>query len=282
MNILQRIKDGANRATEKAQGAVEVGKLNGQITEVEKEMELHFVEMGRAFYDGYRSEDLTVAERDMMKHSKACDGLQKEIDDLRRRIAELKNEKLCKCGRTVELDANFCPACGRNLNDDQPAKKRAESRPASSAAVLEEEDYGETKIYKEPVHEYKEYKEYEEHEEDEEDEEDDVRTYDREEAGASAERKYEYDYSASSDWEESEEEEGYPDERERRQAEELERERERQLELDRRIRYWKENNEEDTEKTPADTQRDTVKCQICRADLPKGSKWCPRCGAEQI
>ncbi|MCJ8011870.1 zinc ribbon domain-containing protein [Paenibacillus sp. KQZ6P-2] len=271
MNILQRIKDGASRATEKAQGAVEVNKLSGQIAEVEKEMELHFIEMGRAFYDGYRSEDLTEAEREMMKHSKECDVLQKEIEDLRRRIAELKNEKLCQCGRTVELGANFCPACGRNLNEEEPPKKRAESRTASSAAMFEDEDYGETKIYKEPVLKDEDYEDF-----------NDVRLYDREEAGASMERKFEYDYSSNLDWEDPKEEEDFPDERERRQAEELERERERQLELDRRIRYWKENNDGASEKSPAESQRESVKCQICRADLPKGSKWCPRCGAEQI
>ena len=271
MNILQRIKDGANRATEKAQGAVEVGKLNGQIAEVEKEMELHYVEMGRAFYEGYRAEDLTLAEREMIKHSKACDALQKEIDEIRGRIAELKNEKLCICGRTVELDANFCPACGRNLNEEQTAKKRSESRAASSAAAFQTDDYAETKIYKEPVHQDEDYEDYKEE-----------RLYDREEAGASAERNYEYDYSTDPNWEEPEQEDAYSDERERRQSEELERERERQLELDRRIRYWKENNDGSPEKAPVESQRDLVKCQICRADLPKGSKWCPRCGAEQI
>ncbi len=271
MNILQRIKDGANRATEKAQGAVEIGKLNGQIDEVEKEMELHFMEMGRAFYEGYKAEDLTRAEREMIKHSKACDSLQEEIDDIRQRIAELKNEKLCKCGRTVELDANFCPACGRNLKEEAKPDKRSESRAAAAAAVFESEDYGETKIYKEPAPRDEDFEDY-----------DDVRAYDREEAGASAERNYEYDYAPDKGWDEPEEDEVYADERELRQAEELERERERQLELDRRIRYWKENNDGVAEKPAVETPRDTVKCQICRADLPKGSKWCPRCGAEQI
>ncbi len=89
-----------------------------------------------------------------------------------------------------------------------------------------------------------------------------------------------YDFPGGNDWKEPQEED-FADERERRQAEELERERERQLELDERIRFWKENNDGKTEAAGA-SQRDSVKCQICRADLPKGSKWCPRCGAEQI
>ncbi|MNE40502.1 hypothetical protein D3C80_1345290 [compost metagenome] len=72
-------------------------------------------------------------------------------------------------------------------------------------------------------------------------------------------------------------------ERERREADELERERERQLELDRRIRDWKGGGlSEEAAAYSEEGVRDMVKCQICRADLPKGSMWCPRCGSEQI
>lgn len=265
MKILQRLKDGANRATEKAQGAVEISKLNNQIADVEKEMQFHFMEMGRVFYEGYSEEDMTLAEKEMLKHCKTCDGLQEEIEQLRRRIAELKNEKLCKCGRTVELDANFCPSCGRSLKGEAPASARDEGRKPPAAAKFEDEDFGETKIYREPVVQDDDDFEFE-------------LAFDKEEAGAAAESLY--DFPGGNDWKEPQEED-FADERERRQAEELERECERQLELDERIRFWKENNDGKTEAAGA-SQRDSVKCQICRADLPKGSKWCPRCGAEQI
>lgn len=265
MNILQRIKDGANRATEKAQGAVEVSKLNGQIAEVEKEMELHFMEMGRSFYEGYSDENMSRAEKEMLKHCKACDELKLEIDELRRRIAELKNEKLCKCGRTVQLDANFCPSCGRSLKEGQTPRRHDDSRDAG-ATMFQEDDFGETKIYKEPA---------------QDDEFNFDHVYGKDETGASEERNYDYDLAPGKEWD-AMEEDSPADERERLKEDELERERERQLELDRRIRFWKENNEGETEAPVSGSPRETVKCQICRAELPKGSKWCPRCGAEQI
>ncbi|MNV75833.1 hypothetical protein D3C71_1691500 [compost metagenome] len=71
-----------------------------------------------------------------------------------------------------------------------------------------------------------------------------------------------------------------PGELDRRMADELERERERQLELDRRIRDWQAQGGHEHGETEG--TREMVKCQICRADLPKGSMWCPRCGSEQI
>lgn len=59
MNFLQRIKDGASRVSEKAQSSVEIGKLNGHISDIEHEMEIEFMKMGKLFYDGYRSKDLS-------------------------------------------------------------------------------------------------------------------------------------------------------------------------------------------------------------------------------
>ena len=63
MKLLQRIKNGANKATERAQHAVEIGKLNNQIVGLQQEQEVHFTDMGRIFYEGYRAQDMTRAEK---------------------------------------------------------------------------------------------------------------------------------------------------------------------------------------------------------------------------
>lgn len=242
MNFIERVKDGANRAKGKAQSVVEVSKINGQIAEIEKEMDIHFLKMGKVFYEGYCSEDVRIAEKEMVSLSKTCDGLRADIDELRGRIADLKNERLCKCGKVVALNVNFCPHCGTKMSEDQPKQQQ------------EKEVYGEKKtIYPEPTNilipEMPLY-------------EDEQEVLVEEEAPQDLER-------------------------ERRQIEELERERERQLELDRRIRYWKDNNHSeanglDDEEDAEGAAKETFKCQICAADLTLGSKWCPRCGAEQI
>lgn len=49
MKLIQRIKEGANRATEKAQHAVEISKINSQITTIQQEMDVHFLRMGQIF-----------------------------------------------------------------------------------------------------------------------------------------------------------------------------------------------------------------------------------------
>ncbi|MEK5234570.1 zinc ribbon domain-containing protein [Paenibacillus sp. FSL L8-0470] len=257
MNFLQRIKDGASRVSEKAQSSVEIGKLNGHISDIEHEMEIEFMKMGKLFYDGYRSKDLSLAEGKMVEHSRACLKLQEQIEELRFRIAELKNEKLCTCGNVVALDANFCPKCGRKL--EEPASRK-EAVPVTVHSIHEDEEedqyYGEEEL-----------------------------TEAEKELAMRSEQRTVYTEVLPVDHELPQEEYGgavQDTERSRREADELERERERQLELDRRIRDWKAGEPAEEAASSEGGVRDIVKCQICRADLPKGSMWCPRCGSEQI
>lgn len=60
MKFLQRIKDGAGKVTDKAQNAVEIGRLNTQIHNIEREMDLYFQRMGEVFYEGYRVKDMSL------------------------------------------------------------------------------------------------------------------------------------------------------------------------------------------------------------------------------
>jgi len=239
MDIMKRIKNSANRATGKAQSMVEVNKIKGQIIEIEDKMDVHFLSMGKVFYEGYQAEDMRVAETEMVKLSRACDNLRGEIDDLRERIAELKNERLCQCGHVVALDVNFCPHCGTKLSENESKHRKGNSTYTEKKSILPEDLEILDPAYSDPD-------EQEEQVESVDDQPQDV-------------------------------------EKERRQAEELERERERQLELDRRIRHW--NNDKSGEKVVEDevvATEGTFNCQICAVDLQLGSKWCPRCGAEQI
>lgn len=277
MKLIQRIKEGANRATEKAQHAVEISKINSQITLIQQEMDVHFLRMGQIFYEGYRASDMSVAETEMTQLSTACDELQDEIDELRSRIAQLKNAHLCTCGAVVPLDANFCPKCGCKLNEEQAASRQV-------AAVREEIpkdaysfDLRRPESAKDAAPAYTEYTEHEVYEQ----EQDELHEM-YEPAGS--ERNYEVsDFTPEEkaafdeEWERRRQEEI---EKEHRRLEEQERERERQEELDERIRYWKANNSGADK--PATQVREHIKCQICTVELPKGSKWCPRCGAEQI
>ncbi|ANA80791.1 zinc ribbon domain-containing protein [Paenibacillus glucanolyticus] len=283
MNILQKLKDGANRATEKAQHVVEVNKLNSQIAEIEQQRSSYYLQMGKVFYEGYRLQDMTIAEKEMVELAQTCDGLQEQIEAIRNRIAVLKNERVCECGRVVALDANFCPYCGNKLanlmNPEESAPEEPKEQQERKSMLFDDHEYAaaEEQQEREELHSY-EYRqnpdpyEVDSYEPEPEPEHDRDRGRELEDIELS-------EPEVDGDQLRLEQEE---QEKERRHWEELERERERQLELDRRIRFWQENNQSQDYVGDDEETRDMVKCQICSVDLPKGSKWCPRCGAEQI
>lgn len=252
MNFLQRIKDGAGRATEKAQHAVEINKINSQIANIKHEMSVNYTEMGRIFYEGYRAQDMSLAEEKMMELSAECDVLQDEIDELREKISLLRNERVCACGHVSDLEANFCPKCGRALTGSEKVSHVSFTQAKPEAAATSADDEPEVEEKEEDF--FKELLLSEE----------EIPPADYDLGDFLPEEKEEFD----AEWE-------------RRRQEEIQRESERQQELDERIRYWKENNQHQG-KVESELPRETVKCQICAAELPKGSKWCPHCGAEQI
>lgn len=113
MNFLQRIRDGAGRASERAQSAVEIGKLNSHISDIQREIEVHYLRMGQVFYENYSKRNTAPAEEEILELCTACDLLTEEIAELRSRIADLRNEQLCECGARLDAEAVSCPHCGR-------------------------------------------------------------------------------------------------------------------------------------------------------------------------
>lgn len=263
MSFMKRIKDSASRVTEKAQSSVEIGKLNGLISDIEREMEVEFTKMGRLFYEGYRSKDMSVAEGKMVELARTCSKLQEKIEVQRARIAELKNERLCSCGNVVALDANFCPKCGSKLEELTTSRKIPS--PPVFVKTVDEDEEDEDQYYGA----------------------DELTDEEKEIAMKLHPQSVVYSEILPSEDDEPPLEEyaanEHDIERDRRHADQLERERQRQLELDRRIRDWNANeHQEESAVTQDSGVRDMIKCQICRNELPKGSLWCPRCGSEQI
>lgn len=282
MNFLQRLKDGAGKVTDRAQNVVEIGKLNTQISNIERELGLYFQKMGEVFYEAYRKKDLSEADKEMLDLAKTCDLLTEERDEIRMKVAELKNERLCiACGRSVTEEAVFCQYCGHKLlkakpkatatateepGNSQPARKAAESSlPAQTVnSLLEEGAFTST---------------------------------DSQVGGSKLDGKLEMLLAAALQEEGVEHREPQhepeskpptfdPEEEERLQRN-LDRERKRQEELDLRIRKWTETAEaaaqtEEAAQEQAHSRVATVNCQICGSILVKGTKWCPHCGSEQI
>jgi RNA polymerase subunit RPABC4/transcription elongation factor Spt4 len=279
MNLLQRLKSGAGKATERAQNAVEINRLNGHVTDIEREIEVHYLRMGQVFYEGYRAGDMSLAEEEMTDLCKACDLLMEEIDEVHTKIAVLKNERVCECGTVVSLEANFCPNCGRKME-----KLPAPSKREQGFGDDPDDERNSPIVY--PT-------QYEQ-ELDEQDEELQDMTVDEEESRRADRLREEHERQEELDrlvrsWKENLGVDENPDE------EDFPAQPESKVKLEK-----EELNEEPVRKPviPAaatttsvpiveeelepELGTDMFSCQVCGSALQKGSKWCPNCGAEQL
>lgn len=113
--ILQKLREGASKASEKAQNVIEINRLQSQIAARRKEIEQNVYLIGERVYDAYKKKDLTLAEDEIMALGDANLLLEEEIKQLEWKVSELRHEKRCECGEVAPLTSNYCAACGRKL-----------------------------------------------------------------------------------------------------------------------------------------------------------------------
>ncbi|MCM3339166.1 zinc ribbon domain-containing protein [Paenibacillus sp. MER TA 81-3] len=113
--LIQKLKEGASKASEKAQNVMEINRIQAQITARRKEIESNIYNIGELVYDAYKKNDLTIAESDIMEIGKANLALEEEIKQLEWKTSELRHEKRCECGEIAPITAKFCSSCGSKL-----------------------------------------------------------------------------------------------------------------------------------------------------------------------
>ncbi|MDU5140919.1 MAG: zinc ribbon domain-containing protein [Paenibacillus dendritiformis] len=137
--ILQKLREGASKASEKAQNVIEINRLQSQIAARRKEIEQNVYLIGERVYDAYKKKDLTLAEDEVMALGDANLLLEEEIKQLEWKVSELRHEKRCECGEVAPITSNYCASCGRKLPE------------APEELFEEDEDWGkeeeETRVY---------------------------------------------------------------------------------------------------------------------------------------
>ena len=110
------VKKTANKAYEKSNQLIEITKLNFSISEAEAVADKHFKLLGMKLYEEYQS-GKEVSE-DIQKVCRQIDQKYQEAEELREKLAQVKNEKKCpKCKTENSQDNNYCMRCGERLED---------------------------------------------------------------------------------------------------------------------------------------------------------------------
>lgn len=129
------LKKGAAKVTKqvvrKTNDAVSQTKLSFAINETENKISEIYAEMGRSVYRDYLKNGETGDA--MLEGCRQIDKLLAEVDDLKEKVAELKQSVKCKnCGEFNKNGSSYCSKCGAELNAD-----------AAEAESEEEQEYEE-------------------------------------------------------------------------------------------------------------------------------------------
>ncbi|RUS43822.1 zinc ribbon domain-containing protein [Cohnella sp. AR92] len=115
-NFLDKFKNGAAKVADKAQQALEINRLNAQISNVRKDIEKNHSLMGQLAYEAYRNGDVAQATDKLVELSQQIDHHLATVAGLELKIREVKNEKACPgCNAVVAWDAKFCVSCGHKF-----------------------------------------------------------------------------------------------------------------------------------------------------------------------
>ncbi len=112
----KKITDTVDVVGKKTNEVVEIQKLRGQISSLEKNMDRSYEKLGRLVFEKYQNgEVLTEEERAICEE---ITGNAVLIDEYENEIAEIKGLKKCPgCGAPAMNDAVYCPKCGTKLED---------------------------------------------------------------------------------------------------------------------------------------------------------------------
>lgn len=122
-NLGKKVGEAAQTAAKKSSELVETTKLNMNISTAEDKINKIYLKIGKntfaKFNAGYE------INPDFVDDCKEIKQLQDEINNLKAKIMELKNVKLCtSCGAELNRDVMFCPKCGSKQEQPAPSEEK--------------------------------------------------------------------------------------------------------------------------------------------------------------
>jgi hypothetical protein len=117
MSFLNKMKSGISDAGNKAKVMVEVNKLRLHNSGKQKEIEKQFQEIGNIVFLTSVGRELGNSNGDFQTNIDEILRLEREIEENRKQIKTLANEKDCVCGKPAPLDAKFCSSCGATFTE---------------------------------------------------------------------------------------------------------------------------------------------------------------------
>ncbi|MCI9508549.1 MAG: zinc ribbon domain-containing protein [Angelakisella sp.] len=130
----KKITDAGQGVAQQTKNFTEVTRLNGLISDKERQIGQLYADIGRDYYNAHRN-DAFPESSDAVRE---ITGLLAEIVKYREEIKQIKGIAPCPaCGGDVPVGSAFCPACGAKVPAVQPVPQVApeNSRPCPSCGA---------------------------------------------------------------------------------------------------------------------------------------------------
>lgn len=105
------ITDTADKVGRKTEKFVEIQRVKGQITSMERNIDKNISELGKIVFEKYQ-----LGEELDAKFIPVCEEIQRRkvlLAQYREEVAEMKGLRRCEeCGEPLDKDAAFCKKCG--------------------------------------------------------------------------------------------------------------------------------------------------------------------------
>lgn len=101
-----------NDVSKKAKGATEIAKLKSKVAACEGAIKTAYVEIGKYVYENLRED----APEEIAEKMAVVDAAKEDIAKYKAEVLKLRGIQKCEqCGRDVQKDFAFCPACGNKM-----------------------------------------------------------------------------------------------------------------------------------------------------------------------
>lgn len=126
--FFDKIKDRAIKAKDEAAKITKhmVGKTNDvinktkisiAISEAESKIKELYTGIGKKVYEDYAKHG--DADEEYLEGCQKIDLLLAEVSELREKIAELQDTKMCDCGEYSKKDSMYCAKCGKKFYNEE-------------------------------------------------------------------------------------------------------------------------------------------------------------------
>lgn len=140
MSFLNKFKKGVAEAGTLAKVTVEVNRLKLQISNKKKEVQEQYSRIGETVFHIRQQGESEASLAAIDEYCAKIVEIQGEMKQLELKINELSNEKICGCGKVLDLDAKFCVSCGNKFEEavevfTEPEEAETAACPSCQQAV---------------------------------------------------------------------------------------------------------------------------------------------------